>query len=40
MKISTDELKKLIKIHMFGYEFFSDLTLNLKPQTLNIITGQ
>jgi len=40
MKILTNELKKLIKIPLFGHEFFNDLTLNLKPQTSNIITGQ
>jgi len=40
MKILTNELKKMIKIPLFGHEFFNYLALNLKPQTSNIITGQ
>jgi hypothetical protein len=32
MKILTNELKRLIKIPLFGQEFFNGLALNLKHQ--------
>jgi hypothetical protein len=40
MKMLTNERKGLIKIPLFGQEFFNDLALNLKLQASNIITGQ
>ena len=36
MKILTNELKKMIKIPLFGHEFFNYLALNLKPQASNL----
>jgi len=40
MKILSNEPKVLKKIPSFRDEFFSELALNLKPQTSNMIKGQ